>query len=66
MTTKLRTAPPNGGFVIEDCLGLFVLKLANILRLNAETASRVGKARIGLSLPFSVSPIYLRSMLLVA
>ena len=54
---------PNRGFIIEDYLGLFILKLANILYLNAETVSRVRRARIGLPLLSSVSPIYLRSIL---
>ena len=63
MTTNLRTRVPNVGFIIEDYLGLFVLKLANMLYLNAETVSRVRRARIGLPLLFNVSPIYLRSML---
>ena len=57
---------PNRGFIIEDYLGPFVLKLANMLYLNAETVSRVRRARIGLPSPSSVGPMYLRSMLLVA
>ena len=54
---------PNGVFIIEDYLGLFVLKLANMLYLNAETVLRVRRARIGLPLLSSVGPMYLRSML---
>ena len=63
MSTDLKTGVPDVGFVVEDCLGPFVPKPADMLHLNAETVSRVRRARTGLPLLSSVGPMYLRSML---